>query len=174
MTLALPVPFPLLCFLLSRMRGSVLFSCLNKLNLQNVSLSLCNQPLPGPPPKLSWIDAQAEGLRRGEGATYKRCWQVLGSGRGIWLESRFRGCPISEIGCWKVRAPPGAFLGKAATGDSKTQQRSSAAFITVGPGAALLERSSAQTGQWGEAREEETPGLPRAWKCLSPQKLQLP
>lgn len=104
--------------------------------------------------------------------------QEMLAGFRIWerdlVGEQVQRIPISEIGCWKVGAPPWAFLGKAATGDSKTQQRSSAAFITVGPGAALLERSSAQTGQWGEAWEEETPGLPRAWKCLSPQKLQLP
>ena len=48
------------------------------------------------------------------------------------MESRLKGCPVSEIDGWKVRTPSWAFLGKAATGDIKTQQRSSTARIMVG------------------------------------------
>ena len=103
-----------------------------------------------------------------EGATCKRCWQVLGSGRGIWLESRFRGCPISEIDCWKVGAPPWAFLGKEATETARQRKGTAQPASWWVSRTALLERSRTQSGKWGKAWDEETSGLVRAWKCLSP------
>lgn len=55
----------------------------------------------------------------------QRCWQVLGSGRRSWLEKlSSKRCPVSEMGRLEGQDPfLGIFLGKAATGDSKTQQK---------------------------------------------------
>ena len=101
-----------------------------------------------------------------EGATCKRCWQVLGSGRGIWLESRFRECPVSEIDCWKVGAPPWAFFGKEATGDSKTKKRNSAAWIMVG-------RQSSPAGKKQDSEWEVGKGL--GWRdSRTGQSLEVP
>ena len=69
---------------------------------------------------------------------------------------------------------PGHFLGRQPLGTSRHSKGAAQPASWWDSRTALLERSSAQTGKWAKAWDEETPGLVRHRKCLSPWKLQSP